>query len=310
MVSEVYKKHGFKWSISFYPTWECNLNCPYCGSNNIYRGLMHGPQGGSLKGEFREEPAGADGETWARRFNRLPGAAMIDISGGEPFLWPHLIEFLKHLDFKHRMAITTNLTQPVEEFCDAVTAFKVCEFTLSCHLCNPGWRDTFWERVDYLKRYHFWIRINFVAYPSQIDKIETVERLAREHHVEFTLEPYAGGAPEPFEGYTKEELAFLSGRWGGDVAPVRKEMAGEHDKGGGRIRTKRCTAGKTRFMVAPDGAMYPCNQTYMKRVHYLGNFLTDSPPFREEEWLLCDLDCSCTGDRVNVEFEEEEAATG
>ena len=305
-MTEAYKQHGFKYSIAFYPTWECNLTCYYCGTRNANKGLKPGPHGGSRHGEYREEPAGVEPEAWAERFNALDGGAMIDISGGEPFLWPGLIRFLQRLDVKHRAFLTTNLTRPVDTFCASVPALKVPDITASCHLCNPEWKGAFWEKIDYLRERHFWIRVNFVAYPAQLDRIKEVQALAASHHVEFTLEPYAGGAPEPFRGYSGEKLRFLSENWSGTFSEMSRRMAEEHRRAGEgekKIPLKRCSAGRSRFMIVPDGAMYPCNQAYWNRVFGLGNFLGRHRLLGEGEAIECSFDCACAGDRANADIE-------
>ncbi len=174
---ESFRRFGVDYAISWMPQWDCNLRCEYCGEINIHKGLMKGTQGGSLNGEFREEPAPVHWSEWVRAFNELPGRALIDISGGEPFLFRHLVDVLEELDDRHLVCLTTNLTLSIDGFLDRIDPGKILTVTGSLHLDNPKWgfktewRTRFFQRLLDLKRKGFTVQANFVAYPKQLDMI-------------------------------------------------------------------------------------------------------------------------------------------
>ena len=436
---EAYRNFGVDFSISWMPNWNCNLNCEYCGEINIRRGLMPDPKGGSFNGEFREQTAPVHWSEWVRAFNELPGRALIDISGGEPFMYKDFIDVVTNIDERHLLAVTTNLTFPITHFIENVSPKKVISVTGSLHLNNNTWRTTFFERLHALWKAGFTTQCNFVAYPEQLhilpelhavfhgrpsDKVrvrgEVLRPLSHWHkdvmtqhdgerlplyseslskkvkqgkwnevplachgtiykngeplpfhqapesqsapaakvyaslafineaaydpgaaytadyslgdydlpawdaslreqgctpemkkfindasdRVQFTIEPYSGGATVPFKGYTREEMALIS-RYSNITsgAIIRREIREiEFVAPEEKALVKSCNAGQRRFMIAPDGNIYQCNMVYMKRRELcMGNFLEIYRTL--DERVKCDLPCTCGGDRENVAIE-------
>lgn len=168
------EKFGMDYHVSWMITWRCSLNCEYCGAININRGLMKGPEGGSLTGEFREKDAKIHWKDWVNAFNRLPGNALIDISGGEPFIYPNILDIIEGIDERHKIAITTNLTLSIEDlenFIKRIHPRKISQITCSLHLCNKEWNTLFIRKLDRLFDAQFMTQVNFVAYPSQLSYI-------------------------------------------------------------------------------------------------------------------------------------------
>ena len=430
-------------SISWMPIWDCNLSCEYCGEINIYRGHMPGPEGGSLNGEFREKMAPVHWSEWVRAFNELPGRALIDISGGEPFMYKDLINVITNIDERHLLALTTNLTFPISRFIENISPERMISVTGSLHLNNRNWRTTFFKRLPALYKAGFRTQCNFVAYPKQLhvlpelyelfnkrptqktwvrgevlrpplkwikgvntgrdgepryyyycdflskqvktsrwnempsgyngivykngeplpfdpipefshfpsakihgravfinatafdpeatysvdyglgdDDLEGWDKYLRDKgytqemidfvnesrgHVTLTIEPYSGGAPVPFEGYSEEERELIAQYSDSSFAAKKRKEIGEVELAAGieKPPVKLCNAGQYRFMIAPNGNVYPCNMIYMKRRELcMGNFLEIYRTL--DERILCDLPCTCGGDREHVIIEYQE----
>jgi len=305
--TEPYRRLGFKYSICWMCTWRCNLKCQYCGVYHIREGHMPGPEGGSLAGEFREKDAKVPYQSWIDAFNKLDGPAVIDISGGEPFLFPNMFEIIEGTEEYHQWAITSNLCASTVEQLLSLPKNRIKGMTASFHLCNPD-HEGFFTKIGALADYGIPLNVNFVAHPSQLSYVKAIHRrVVDDMGIALTLEPYSGGDVVPFRGYNKKELDFLGNYWGCEIftndegksfaqqsRDIRERML-EPEK----QEVVHCNAGVTRFMIAPDGTMYPCNVMYMKaRDKAIGNFLGEWKLHRE--FHRCALPCTCGGDAENV----------
>lgn len=77
------------------PTWRCNYACEYCWLRAL-----------GWHRHTAERPA-AD---WMRWVRRLPDRSVIDVSGGEPLVYPGILEVLRTIGAcGHLWAMTTNL---------------------------------------------------------------------------------------------------------------------------------------------------------------------------------------------------------
>ena len=70
-------------------------------------------------------------------WNRLR-PQLLDITGGEPFLMPDLVELLTGLDLTIRVAIRSNLSHPLLEFAKHVSPKRVMNVTASFHPMENG----------------------------------------------------------------------------------------------------------------------------------------------------------------------------
>ena len=288
--TEPYKPR-FDYSICWMCTWRCNIHCPYCP-------IPRTRAAGSGHGEFLQEEAPVDYREWVRAFDRLNGRAVVDISGGEPFLFRNLVPLIIETD-RHRFALTTNLTAVTLDEVLAIPRVKIVGITASFHFAN-GDPDGFNEKVVGIAAAGYPIQVNFVAWPKQIRRIPALhDFFVRQHNIRFVIEPYSAGDGKPFPGYTAEEMEILGRYWVCDVAHnnedrkvrqaiLKREMP----------RPILCNAGNTRFMITPDGSVYPCNMIYFQVRKPIGNFLGDftlGSGFR-----LCHLECECGGDADKV----------
>lgn len=107
-------------SISFLCTTICNLNCEKCANFKPYsKSMRHKPL----------EELKADLDLF---FSCVDFVKRFHITGGEPFLYPHLAELISYIGTRYRNKIgdletVTNCTvTPGEELCRALSQHRVC----------------------------------------------------------------------------------------------------------------------------------------------------------------------------------------
>lgn len=242
---------------------------------------------GNKNGEYIPT-AFIDSEMWIEALNRI-GFEIIDISGGEPFLQPGIIEILKRV--KGKIGITSNLTMPMAEFVSEVSPDKVVSITASYHPSQTLGFDQFIGRVLLLKAKGFNITVNFVGHPDQMYLIPALKKNIDGLGVRFHVDPYVPYLkPYPFSDQEKE---FLSKFVGSDREHYLKEA---------KISTKKCSAGKTHLHIQPNGDAYRCYTDFVQKKPKIGNIFEKS--FRGSSG---DGDCSiwskclgCDKDKVEI----------
>ena len=216
-------------------------------------------------------------QEWVDSFNRLkPG--IIDITGGEPFLNKNLIDIVNGLEA--RVAITTNLSQPILEFAQKVSPEKVFSMTLSYHPTQASiTQEAFVGKVLLLANRGFNVTINFVAYPEQIYLIPAVKGLFEGMGIRFHVDPYAEDNQLRFK-YSERENRFLSQFVTTDRAFRVNDVA----------RLVTCSGGRDYIQVDPDGFAYRCMTMNLRKESPIGNIL-------DKTFKLNDTDEICyTGD--------------
>lgn len=171
------------------PTWRCQLRCAYCW-------LPHVP----IKRAGPEYTAQAWGQAL---IGALPRGSLVDISGGEPLLYPQLPELLVILGaLGHQWAMTTNglHTEAVERMCRLRPAGGVV-----IHLSDHAGNAAALSNAE---------RLQAAGYRLHVNRVE--HTAAGEHLPGGDLLPYqdwAGG--EALDGMTRECSAG-EGHWFAD----------------------------------------------------------------------------------------------
>lgn len=168
--------------VSFNPTLECNIRCPYCWLDEagVDRSVL-----------------GLPAQTWIDWLESIAQPLAVDICGGEPLLYDGLSEIIRFAESGiHRWAITTNLTLPSWELLKQPFHYN--------NIINISYhdRDFFFEQVDraeYIRAAGNTVGWNFVQdtgedYTWPLSVLE-----AREFKVNWT--PYAA----PLENYFEEQ---------------------------------------------------------------------------------------------------------
>jgi len=271
-------------SAIWWTTMACNFKCKYCWEVQAQE-----------RGEFKPVPF-RPAQDWLKAWNRLR-PQLLDITGGEPFLMPDLLDVLTGLDPAIRVAITSNLSHPLLEFVKRVSPEHVINVTASFHPMENGTRthpmnpEIFVGRCLFLQNHGFNLTVNVVAWPEQMYLIPAWAEMFRSHGLRFHVDPYSSIAYYPCE-YSEAERRFLE-PW-----IWENRRAGLKGRKPDVPVTVMCSGGVDHINVQPDGSAWRCILERQLGLNPLGNVfdpgfeLLQSPLSCAESWQCpaCDRD--------------------
>jgi len=210
--------------IIFLPTVRCNLYCEYCYMQK-------------LNLQFEEHSC----KEWLQVFKKFP-PSIVDISGGEPTVYPEFIKLVNNFPKKHKLALSTNLTQSLDYY--KKIKIKFLSVTCSLHLkefqkYGKEVKD-FWKKAAFMESVSENLTVNFVDYPKQRKYVEKYQKLALKYGFRFNIEPYVD---------------------------IQKDL--------GIGDSKLCYAGVDYIMIVPNGDVWRCNTAF--NYHY---FVKPIPEFK------------------------------
>jgi MoaA/NifB/PqqE/SkfB family radical SAM enzyme len=273
-------------SAVWFVTMACNFKCKYCWE------VQAQERAGDFKPEKFKKP-----EEWIHAWNRLrPG--ILDITGGEPFLQPGLIEIIEAITANGtRMAMTSNFSHPILEFVKRVNPDQLFSITASYHpsengtKANPMNVDVFLGRMLLLREFKFNVTINIVTWPEQIWLIpKWIELFQDVHKFRVHIDPYSSIEYYPWV-YTDAEKAFIS-----------KYVTQNRTVNPNQVDPVLCSGGINHLSVQPDGSAWRCILERQQFKNQIGNIF--DPNFSLlPEMLRCDQQHVCPGcdrDKVSV----------
>lgn len=253
------------WDIHY----RCNYRCPYCWFE------------GSAVRELKKVYISAD--EWIRRWDylyRRYGAVHIEITGGEPFIYPYFQELIKGISIMHTIRITTNLSANIANFLSQINPERV-KVISSFH---PSFTEleTFLEKVLLLKERGFGDTVIYVAYPPQLKQIKYFDEIFRQKGIVFSVTPFWGKYKEQNypDNYSQEEREILIPYLGDDIKRVEFTLAKKSPKG------KLCRAGQQFALLGDDGMVFRCGQLKNK---VIGNIF-------DENFSFLDMPTPCEAD--------------
>lgn len=184
------------WNI----TYKCNYSCSYCSV--IYTDRAKGAENKLL--------SPAEWENVWRKIYSSSGPLHLNISGGEPFVYPEFLQILKKVLKYHTAGLQTNLFWDPDEFINEIPLERV-NICASFHPENIEIGE-FIRKVKLLKEAGASISVNYVAFPPQIKNLEEILRAFRDAEIVHTVLPYTGiyeGRSYPRD-YTESEREELS----------------------------------------------------------------------------------------------------
>lgn len=263
------KKITFTWDIHY----KCNFRCPYCWF---------------FKNWAEMEPRNIYllPEEWMIHWMRIHenyGPVHIEITGGEPFIYPNFIKLIKMLSSVHTVKVTTNLSGDVETFAKEIDPKKV-NLDMNFHILFSD-LETYIVKALILKKAGFKCGVCYLAYPPQMDKIDYLSKRFNEVGIGFALAAFWGeyNAKKYPQSYTAEEKEMMK-PYLGDLARVNYHLNGQSPKG------KLCNAGYRYAGIHANGEVVRCGPLAQK---VMGNILNED--FRLfEKPMPCEAEiCPC-----------------
>jgi MoaA/NifB/PqqE/SkfB family radical SAM enzyme len=266
---------GFSWDIH----WKCNYRCPYC--------WWHGRWGEISK---HNHYPGIDKliSVWKRIYD-LYGPARIDISGGEPMIYPGFIEFLSALTSYHAITINTNLSADMGGLVYGLKENRdKLRFNATFHPLFADFKE-FIKKAVLLRDNNFSIGITYLAWPPQIEDL--LDYMAKFADKDFRLSVLTfwgeyNGKRYP-ESYTEREKEIISPNLGirsGEDFQLKPVIT----------YGKKCNAGCTYATIHPDGKALRCGGGSWEREDSpLGNIFDPEFKLLDKAILCTSRYCPC-----------------
>lgn len=309
-MKSIYPDHPDGMIIEWVVSNMCNYQCSYCL-----------PQvNGNTSGHPEYENALKFFEYVHNEIN--PGPKLLNLTGGEPTVWPRLIPFLKGLDKSYFVQISTNGSRTIRWWEKLLNNYnnlsKVC---ISIHLEYADLDHI----VEVSKLLHEKTQLTIML-PSPKDRFETakkwVERLSEENlKVNIHLKPIrlaAGNA----ETYTVEELNYMH-KFNHNKSKIKDPVGipthlvvdGEPksfkytmellSKNLHTFKGWKCDIGRTRLVIWHDGSVSGAQCRTAKNM-VLGNIydgkitLPSEPPTCKTDYCTCISDIRIPKWRTDV----------
>jgi len=248
-LKDFYLKHvkGFDGFIRIFPTLECNLKCDYCTNE------CHKNNGEDRKGQY----VNADFKNWAEALKRLK--IPVVITGGEPSLYPAIIELLNELcGTKIPIKFYTNLVWSKEFMDKWLSEMKNSnvELFISYHTQSLS-PEKFLQKILLLRdNNRFNGIVHTVLTKDNGEAVREAKKVFNEAGVSLMID---------------DDYDYLYG-----------ESCSQ------KIR-RRVVCRKKIIIIAPDGNRYQCISKMVRRVQPLGTvFNSDCQNLESQVVSICD----------------------
>lgn len=286
--------------IVLWITFRCNYKCSYCPVVTQFD-----------FGKIYDKDSERSPEEWIAALEKLP-TANIYISGGEPFIYKGLPDFINN-QTKHKiLGIVTNATVKTDVY-DRVN--KKIHLNLSFH-SEFTTQDKFIAKIQELKatkKYH--LNVNIVATRANIPTIVKLQELLNDEDVSLHIDPFID--PDMQFYYSEEEKEILKSLWTKDRVETLDRLNFDE------YAPKICSAGKNYINLMPNGDVFRCaggfdyyysplrklvlssgsNAPYDAKYFYMGNIFDEGFTLDKNN-IYCDLPCpaACDRDMATIKF--------
>jgi MoaA/NifB/PqqE/SkfB family radical SAM enzyme len=243
---------------------KCNYRCMYC-LNNF------------------EEPPGfkiLSPEDWFSVWHGIYqkyGTVSMQITGGEPTIYPNFFEILDKIGRMHYIDLQTNMSWDAQEFIKKVSTHSISRIGGSFHAEFAEFGSFLAKAVMLKNAGYRHVEINFVAHPKILPDAENYLAMAKERQVQFTVLSFQGeyaGKKYP-ESYLDAEKVMLKrlnissgesaeamANWDVEKKKVDKPQEAE-------LPLRACRMGQMYSWVKPDGEAMRCCKSDLS----LGNII-------------------------------------
>jgi len=239
-------------------TWDihyaCNYNCSYCNTPKAWD-----PPSKWDKDRDKVSYPGIEKwlSVWKDIYTRY-GSCEIHITGGEPFIYPDFIALITDLSHVHTLEIITNLASDVNQIVKNVTADRVRIGTTF----HPEFADLkeFLGKHIILRKNGFETWSNYVAHPSQLEKMAEYKREFDKLGIPFNIQPFMGkfdGRDYP-SGYTEGELSCLKDCYDNEDIINKKTIEWKTGTDYKNTKGRCCRMGQMYAKIYPVGDAYRC----------------------------------------------------
>jgi MoaA/NifB/PqqE/SkfB family radical SAM enzyme len=223
---------GYDGFVRIYPTLKCNLRCAYCANE------CHKDNGEDRKNEYEEVDFGK----WVEALKKLERPVII--TGGEPTLYPQIIELLNALsDSKLRVKLYTNLVWSKEFANKFVNEMKNENVMLFASYHSSALPQKFAETILFLKNNNKFIgTIHTILEKENTDKINAAIKLFNTFGISV---------------YTEDNYDY------------------EYCEASSQANRQKVRCSKKIFIIAPDGNRYQCVSKMLRKKEPLENIFDE-----------------------------------
>ncbi|MBW2998789.1 radical SAM protein [Candidatus Woesearchaeota archaeon] len=255
---------------SWHMTNFCNFNCHYCYCN-------------TKEGIEKELPV----DKIINSLKKTGRDCNLNMTGGEPFLFPNFIELCKALTENDiKISIDTNLSidSKVKEFINTINPVDVKYLYISTHIEEREKRngvDKFIENLLLLKEKNFHFGVNYVLHPTLFKRFKKDYDYFESKGIKLNVKPFKGlynGKKYPLSYTNKEKKVLLKNDPG-----VFRNLPFD-SKG------VKCNAGKTMVRIQINGDVSRCVADKTK----MGNIFMEIKLNEDAKPCIVDR-CPCFG---------------
>ncbi|MFV3059986.1 radical SAM protein [Clostridium botulinum] len=278
----MYERNAFMENIKFatlrlYRT--CNYKCSYCFVTDNDKMSNFG------------RAVTEDGMEKIFKFFDERGEWHIQLTGGEPTIHPHFIEFCERLSKNHYLNMGTNNSisyDKLREFVKKIEPNKVDY--IQCSLQEVDEEEErfkhFLNKMIIYKENNFKAYVSYVAVPDRLDRVKKYYDIFTSYDIPFVVQVLNGKYKnkEYPRDYTKEQIDYL------DQYMMSSMYRALLDIGGRYPTCKLCAAGKRRILVdALSGEVFKC----LNESESIGNIYNNELNLNDK-YLKCRAKkCSC-----------------
>lgn len=285
--------------IVFIPTYQCNYRCSYCTVTKSNYARLY-PK--TVEREWNE---------WVNAFSKFP-PSVINISGGEPFLYDDLIKLMENIQKKHVInSMFSNFSLISDEKIGEMDRLQRTLNIVASFHPPMSKKEVFAKKILKLNEMGFNVRVNYVTFPEDLSEQDVAYKSYFENNIGviFTI----GICIDPLRDISEEGIKNINKYADSNYKELQSYGYDRED-----YQKKVCKAGSSYCVVTPNGDVYTCmagfyystSPVYERFVSgintkqfYLGN-LFDECSFKPlSERMICSLPCSeaCDLEAASVE---------